>query len=182
MKNKIWLVLLVVSACNPKNQEEKLKNFVESRSHKITQSITVGDVAIVSRFLPQAYRLLMGRSGDSMVSEGDRFFYFDVKFSKNGNFRPEKEKLLYLNFDMGNNFVLFVNNRDSIAPVFCQKIESGISKEYEYMVVFEKKTDEKWRDFTLIYNDKIFSMGTVAFVYNEKDILKIPGIKEKELK
>jgi hypothetical protein len=25
-------------------------------------------------------------------------------------------------------------------------------------------------------------MGTVAFVYNEKDILKIPGIKEKELK
>jgi hypothetical protein len=174
MKNKIWLVLLVVSACNPKNQEEKLKNFVESRSHKITQSITVGDVAIVSRFLPQAYRLLMDRSGDSMISEGDRFFYFDIQFNKNGNFKPEKEKLLYLNFDMGNDFVLFVNNRDSIAPVFCQKIENGISGTYEYMVAFENSDKRKWNEFELFYKDKIFNTGTVVFVYREKELRKIP--------
>ena len=116
-----------------------------------------------------------------MQNKDEMFCHFDVKFNKEGTEKPTKEKLLYLNFDMQNDFVLLVNDRDSIAPSICQKIENGTPGSYEYVVVFEKGTDE-WKNFTLFYHDKIFSIGTVSFVYSEKDILKIPGINEKEIK
>jgi len=164
------------------NPEQRLKSFMEDPDNKIKQSITIGDVGVVTKFLPASYRSLMNKQDDAMPdSKEDPFYYFNVKFNKKPGDKPEKEKLMYLNFDIQNDFVLLVNNRDSIAPAICQKIENGIAGCYEYIVVFEKEKGE-WKDFALVYHDKIFSIGTVAFVYNEKDILKIPGIKEKELK
>ncbi len=172
-------VLLFVVACKEKSPVEKLKSYVEDPDNKITQRITVGDVVVVTRFLPASYRSLMNEEKDTMPGNEDRFYYFDVKFNKNPADKPAKEKLLYLNFDMQNDFVLWVNNRDSIAPSICQKIENGTAGSYEYMVVFERG-DAAWKSFTLFYHDKIFNIGTLSFVYNEKDILKIPGIKEKK--
>ena len=174
----IVMVLLFASACKQKSPEEKLRNFVEDPDNKITQRITVGDVGIITKFLPASYRSLMNEEKDSLQHNDERFYYFDVKFSKYAIDKPAKEKLLYLNFDMQNDFVLLANNRDSIAPAICQKIENGTAGSYEYMVVFEKG-EEDWKDFTLFYHDKIFSIGTVSFVYNENDVMKIPGLKEK---
>jgi len=173
--------LLFMSACKQKSPEEKLKNFVEDPDNKITQRITVGDVGIITKYLPASYRALAGEANDSTKKEKENFYYFDVKFNKQSTDKLAKEKLLYLNFDMQNDFVLLVNNRDSIAPAICQKIENGTAGSYEYMIVFEKG-EEQWKNFTLFYHDKIFAIGTVSFVYNEKDILKIPGLKEGKQK
>jgi hypothetical protein len=179
MINKILVaVVLFVSACKHKDPEERLKDFVEDPANKITQKITIGDVGIVTKFLPASYRTLMNNSKDSAGENGQNFYYFDVKFNKKMGEKPAKEKLLYLNFDMQNDFVLLVNDRDSIMPAICQKIENGIADSFEYMVVFEKGREE-WKNFTLFYNDKIFSIGTVSFVYSEKDILNIPGLKRE---
>ena len=173
------MVLLFILACKQKSPEEKLKNFVDDPDNNITQKITVGDVGVVTKFLPASYRSLMGEEKDSIQDNKERFYYFDVKFNKETTDKLAKEKLLYLNFDMQNDFVLLANNRDSVAPAICQKIENGTAGSYEYMVVFEKG-EEEWKNFMLFYHDKIFSIGTVSFVYNEKDILKIPGIKEEK--
>jgi hypothetical protein len=166
------ILLLLLASCSNKNPEKRLRDFVEDPDNKITQRITIGDVGIVTRLLPSSYRSLMTKEKDSTINK-EEFCYFDVKFNRKATDKQGKEKFLYLNFDMQNDFVLLINNRDSIAPVICQKIENGVTNSYEYMVVFEKG-DQDWKDFTLYYHDKIFNIGTVAFVYNEKDILKIP--------
>lgn len=183
MIKKITVVMLFfISACRQKTVEQELKAFVDDPDNKITQRITVGDVRVVTKFLPPSYRSLMSEKKDSMNNPGDGYYYFDVKFNKNTTEKPSKESLLYLNFDMQNDFTLLVNNHDSIAPSICQRIENGIAGDHEYIVAFEKQENSKWKDFTLVYNDKIFSIGTVAFVYNEMDLLNIPGLKESELK
>ena len=64
----IVLVLLLVSACRQKSPEEKLRDFVEDPDNKITQRIKVGDVGIVTRFLPVSYRLLNSKEKDSVLS------------------------------------------------------------------------------------------------------------------
>ena len=175
----IIIVVMILSACSSKSYEQRLKSYVDDPGNKITQEITIGNVNVVTRFLPKSYRSLVNKEDSAANKES--FYYFDVKFNKKDGDKPAKEKMLYLNFDMQNDFVLLVNNRDSIAPVICQKIENGITHSYEYILVFEKG-DNEWKDFTLYYHDKIFSIGTVAFVYNEKNILKIPGIKSKDSK
>jgi hypothetical protein len=178
IKKILVAVILFASACKHKEPEERLKDFVEDPVNKITQKIMIGDVGIVTKFLPAPYRLLMNSRKDSVGEDREKFYYFDVKLNKTMGEKPAKEKLLYLNFDMQNDFVLLVNDRDSIMPAICQKIENGIAGSYEYMVAFEKGGEE-WKNFTLFYNDKIFGIGTVAFVFNEKDILNIPGLKRK---
>jgi len=170
----ILVVLIIMSACSAKSNEQQLKSYVDDPDNKITQQITIGNVNVTTRYLPGMYRSLMNK-GDS-VEKDDGFYYFNVKFNRNEAGKLPTEKTMYLNFDMQNDFVLLANNRDSIMPAICQKIENGKSDSYEYMVVFEKMNNDI-RDFTLYYHDKIFSIGTVSFVYNEKDILKIPGTK-----
>jgi hypothetical protein len=175
-------LLVLISACQQKTPEQRLKSYVDDPDNKITQAISIGNTGIVTKFLPASYRTLVAGRSDTAFNNDDGFCYFNVRIDRKAGEKPSREQLLYLNFDIENNFVLLVNNRDSLAPAICQKIENGIAGSYEYMVAFEKKENEKWDDFTLIYHDKIFSIGTVAFVYKVKDILKIPGIKDKKQK
>lgn len=80
----------------------------------------------------------------------------------------DKEKSMYLDFDMQQDFVAGVD-RDSIAPAFCQRIQSGKKDRYEYIVAIKKPEVEN-TGVTLVYNDKIFGVGKVAFVYEGKDL------------
>lgn len=176
-----WFALVAIAACRQLSMEQRLKLFMEDPANKIKQSITIGDVGVVAKFLPASYRSLVDKREITPGVRNDQFYYFNVKFSRKTGDKPAKEKLMYLNFDMQNDFVLLVNNRDSIAPAICQKIENGITDSYEYMIVFEKR-GEKWKDFTLVYNDKIFSIGTVSFVFREKELQKIAKLKLNESK
>jgi len=177
-KQIIIIALVIISACSSQNHEQQLKSYVDDPDNKITQAITVGDVGVVSRFLPASYRSLYKPGNETQTSEvkADNYYYFNVKFNKKVTDKQDKEQLMYLNFDMQKDFTLVTNNSDSIAPAICQKIENGIKGSYEYMLAFEKNDNDQG-GFTLLYHDNIFSIGTVAFSYNEKDILKIPGTK-----
>jgi hypothetical protein len=175
-------LLVLITACQQKTPEQRLKSYVDDPDNKITQAISIGNTGMVAKFLPVSYRSLMGGQGDTISGKNEGFYYFNVRIERKAGDKPSTEQLLYLNFDIEKDFVLLVNNRDSVAPAICQKIENGIAGSYEYIIVFEKKENEGDDDFTLIYHDKVFSMGTVAFVYKEKDILKIPGIKDKKQK
>jgi hypothetical protein len=71
------------------------------------------------------------------------------------------------------------NNKDSVPAAICQKIENGKGGSYEYLLAFDKvKSNRSNEDFTIIYNDKIFGMGSVAFVYKQNDIKNIPALKK----
>jgi len=180
MKKIGFIILLTGLACKQKTPEQQLKSFVEDPGNKITQMINLSDVRIVTKYLPTSYRSVINNLSDSVLMDDDGFYYFNVKFEKKTGEKPGKEKLLYLTFDMQKDFVLMMNDRDSIAPVICQKIENGISGSYEYMIAFEIMSKEKLKnDFKLFYNDKIFGIGTVAFVYKQEDLKRIPMIKNK---
>jgi hypothetical protein len=182
MINKWVLVIVLVMGCKTKMTEKGYADYINDPENKITQKIKIGEVQASMKWIPQEYYRLInkknGRFVDSVSQDG--LYYFDAKFEKTTEEKPTKEKLLYLDFDMQNDFVLLLG-KDSIAPGICQKIENGIPGSYQYMLAFESRGKEISNDdFTVIYNDKIFGIGTIAFVYNQDDIKKIPKLKSKD--
>jgi hypothetical protein len=177
-----WLVvLLCITACHHKTAERLYWDYVNNPDNKIFQKIKVGDVYASMKWMPKQYRQMINKRTDNDVdnSTDDGLYYFNAKLEKPAGEKPTKEKLLYLDFDIQKNFVL-VAGTDSIAPAICQKIENGIAGSYEYMLAFEKPPNfqkEVDKSFSVIYNDKLFGIGTIAFVYDKEDIKRIPKLK-----
>ena len=181
MINKWVLIIFLVTGCKAKTSESGYVDYINDPDNKIMQQIKIGEVKASMKWMPAEYRWLMnkrmGREADTAVQDG--LYYFDAKFEKTTGEKPAKDKLLYLDFDMQKDFVLLMG-KDSIMPGICQKIENGVSGSYEYMLAFETGKKENGNDFTVIYNDKIFGIGTIAFVYNQDDLKKIPKLKVKK--
>lgn len=159
--------LLLMAGCTQKSPRQRLVDFVNDPDNKITQSIQIGNTKIISKLLPYEYRNLNKNN-----TAEDHYTYFNIKIVSTKE-KPAKEKLLYLDFDMQHDFLLLPRH-DSIAPAICQRIENGKAGSYEYIIAFN--TEQSRTDFTLFYKDKMFGIGTVAFVYAQKDILKIPRL------
>jgi hypothetical protein len=161
MLNRLVLILSVMMllACGQKLQG---KNSVKET--KFSKRIKIGNTEAVAKLQPDDYNKLFSEVDVKKVNNTeDEFVYFNVKFNRNSTEDFNKEKILYLNFDMQNDFVL-VKNKDSVAPAFCQRIENGVKNNFEYIVAFNKGKDIQ-KEVSLIYKDKIFSIGTVAFLY-----------------
>jgi len=177
--NKWLVILLVVASCKNKLPETGYKDFINDPANKIFQKIKVGGVEASVKWMPVAFNRLAGRESGTSGSTTDGYYYFNAKFEKMGGEKPPKAKLMYLDFDMQKDFVLLMG-KDSTAPTICQKIENGVSGSYEYMLAFDGNGSMPGDDdFTVIYNDKIFGIGTISFVYNSADIKRIPKLKDK---
>jgi hypothetical protein len=113
-----------------------------------------------------------------MPDKNDSYDYFDIKFDRVNEKKLAKEKILYLDFEIQKDFAM-VWGKDSVLPAICQRIQNGYSGSYEYMLAFEGKKVNEEKDFTLVYNDKIFATGIMAFVYRQEDIKKIPILAVK---
>jgi hypothetical protein len=181
MVNKWVFVILIVTGCKSKISLNEYGDYLNNPRNKITQKIEIGGVEASMKWIPSDYYRLMRKrdkeSEDSLAE--DDYYYFNAKFEKTEGEKPEKNKILYLDFDMQKDFVLLMG-KDSVMPGICQKVENGIAGSYEYMLAFEKgERHEEDNGFTVIYNDKIFGIGTIAFVYNRDDIKRIPKLKVK---
>lgn len=176
-KSFFALLLLLIIQCSDKKPVNHYADYINDPANKIKQQIKIGDVQASIKWLPKQFRQMINNSDDHTgeKEQDNGLYYFDVKFEKIIGEKLAKEKMMYLNFDIQQDFVL-LSGSDSILPAICQKIENGIGGSYEYMLAFEKPAGAE-EDFTVIYNDKIFSIGTVAFVYDQNDIKKIPKIK-----
>lgn len=177
-------IIAMLIGCSHKPDKQKFIDYINDPDNKITQQIKIGDVQATVKWLSPDYQKLKSEveGMDSVATADKGFYYFDVRFDKVKGDKPSKEKLLYLDFDMQNDFVL-LQGKDSIQPAICQKIENGVPGSYQYMLVFEKKdkgSDDQ--DFALIYRDKVFATGILAFVYKQEDIRKIPKLKREESK
>jgi hypothetical protein len=129
---------------------------------------------VTAKWLPYQYR--NNQPGHPPPHED--YTYFNVRFDRQTTEQPAKEKVVYLDFDMQNDFTLLCS-RDSIAPAICQKVETGVAGRYEYLVAFDNSNNCAGKnDMTLFYKDKIFGLGVVAFVYNQKDVRKVMSLAE----
>jgi len=165
--------LFTLIACTHKTPQQKLAEFLDDPRNKIKQRITVGDVTLTMRWMPPICREAMNGG-----AEKDREYdYFDIKFDRAGDDKIAKEKILYLDFDMQKNFTMAVGT-DSLSAVICQRIPNGRHNSYEYMLAFQRSADDQ-RDFTVVYRDEIFGIGSVIFVYKGEDLKKIPTLAAK---
>lgn len=174
----ICCLLLLLAGCVQKPYQQRLVEYINNPENKITQSIQAGQLKAIVKWLPYEYRNpVPAATQANFKKQDDGYYYFDIKFVKNSIDKPAKEKILYLDFDMQQDFRLYCAG-DSLMPSICQKIENGRSGTYQYMVAFENRGNRLTEnDFAVIYNDKIFGIGTLVFVYTQKDMRKIPGHK-----
>jgi hypothetical protein len=166
-------IFLVIAGCSHKTRQQSFVDFINNPENKITQKIKVGNVTAILKWQPPEYLKMMDSTTVKTDSSSNQFYYFDAKFEKPGNDKLSKEKIMYLDFDIEKDFTL-INGRDSIPASICQRIQNGQADNYEYLLAFEKRDNN---DFTVAYNDKIFGIGTVAFVYRQADIQKLPMLK-----
>jgi hypothetical protein len=163
-------------SCVSKTAQQRYVKYINDPKKNITQQIKVGNVQATVKWLPDEYRKLSSPKEQYKSDENEPYYYFDAKFELTGANaeKPSKEKELYLDFDMQKDFVLLLG-KDSVYPSICQKIENGISPRYQYLLAFDRKKLDK--GFSLFYNDKIFGIGTIVFLYKEDELKKIPKLK-----
>jgi hypothetical protein len=156
MKTGLLFLVILLSGCfsATENNEALLKK-------KGIQNIKVGDVDLTTR--------LLNNSDTANANTEKPLVYFNIRINQMSDKKFDKDKILYADFDIQKDFVL-ATGKDSLAASFCQKIENGRSHSYEYIVAFEIQKEKMNSGLTLVYNDKIFSVGTVAFVYQPSDL------------
>lgn len=156
MKTVLLFLVILLSGCFSKteNKEALLKK-------KGIQNIKVGDVELTTR--------LLNNTDTTNIHSDKPLIYFNVRINQMSDKKFDKDKILYADFDIQKDFVLAIG-KDSLTASFCQKIENGRSHSYEYIVAFEIQKQKANSGLTLVYNDKIFSVGTVAFVYQPNDL------------
>lgn len=153
MKN--WIIYLsawiFVSCSHTESREEYFKK-------RGVQYIKIGNTELMSRVLK-----------NNAANSNSGYLYFDITINRLAGDKLTKDKIIYLDFDMQKDFVASVN-KDSLQAAFCQKIENGKSESYEYIIAFEKLSNIDVSGLTLIYNDKIFGVGKLAFVYQPDEL------------
>ena len=157
----IWVLIAAAISCDtPLSKKEG--------HQKPSHLIRIGEITLQSKLLS----FPSDKNGEVADSTQDQIVYFNVRLEKREGLQLEKEKLLYLDFDMQKDFFLEADN-ELIYPVFCQRIPNGKANSYEYAVAFEC---DNWKEkvLRLSYNDQIFGVGKVAFIYNPEDFKKLP--------
>jgi hypothetical protein len=179
MTRRLMVLAFVFVGCA---RHEGMLDYINNPANHILQKIKIADVSISSKLLPPAYSQLMASGiGNSYTdsAQENQFYYFDVQIEKLKGEKLTKEKLLYLDFDIAQDFTLVQGNRKSM-PSICQKIENGKGGSYEYLIAFEKPLAENKQNLDLVYVDKIFGVGAVGFAYAQKDIRKIPRLNSED--
>lgn len=152
---KLWVCLLagLFVACSA--PVESKEAFYHKRG---MQYIKVGDTELTSKMMKM----------DS-ARANDAFVYFDVTINRLKDEALSKDKSMYLDFDVQKDFGAAVGN-DSLIPALCQRVMNGKSKSFEYLIAFEKRPALQASGITLVYDDKIFGVGRVAFAYQANDL------------
>lgn len=157
MKNFIFLPFIILFGCH--NQEQSRMEMLKKRG---IQEIKIGNMVLTAR--------LLSKYGADTTDNS--IIYLNIHLKRLNGDALSKEKTLYLDFDIEHDFVL-LQNKDSISPVFCQRIANGQKNDFEYIVAFDRLANVSAKELDFLYNDKLFGIGTVAFVYNLEELKKI---------
>ena len=170
-------VMIMAAGCSQLSDEQQLAAFINNPRNKIKQTIAVGNMKLTAKWLP--YYGQSVHEGGAVADAPQQYDYFNVKLEHIVTTleKPDKNKTMHLDFNMQQDFML-VQNADTLLPAICQKVAQGRDGCYEYLLAFETNASQPGRhDYTLLYNDILFGIGQVAFVYKKEDTQKIPVIK-----
>ncbi|MBS1735181.1 MAG: hypothetical protein JSS98_01075, partial [Bacteroidetes bacterium] len=88
-----FLITIGFTRCNQKTDVQRLVEFINKPANKITQKITIGDVEMISKWLPASYRdlgLTGGKGAAEKRNDDTDYCYFNVRFEKGGGDKPDK--------------------------------------------------------------------------------------------
>ena len=161
MKSALGIVILFLSGCIYKQSHHSADITVADTR---VQEIEIGSTKTTMKWMNPANRGLSHPIGSSDTG----YYYFNVKFERPSNEELSKDKTMYLDFDMQNDFIMAVK-QDSVAPSFCQRIQNGRSGNFEYILAFQRPQYEPNERLTILYSDKMFGIGALEFVYDARD-------------
>ena len=86
------------------------------------------------------------------------------------------ERVKYTSFEMQKDIYL-VQGKDTLLPgLFQFERIFEVAPYSKIMLAFDNKKFNKDREFTIIYNDKLFEKGFVKFNYKNKQLINLPNI------
>jgi hypothetical protein len=101
----------------------------------------------------------------------DPFLYFNIRLTQ-PSLDPDPKTIEYINFKMEKDFSM-LNSGDTILPVMVHRVVNGVKGRYEYLVAFERLEGfGQTGRVSILYEDKIFGIGTQVFDFRKEDILK----------
>ncbi len=172
----LFFLIGVIVSCRSITPEQQFRQYVEDPKNHLTQVVNTGDISVTSRFLPATYRKLSQQSDEVLTEE--KLYYFDVKIDRKSLEKLTKEKIEYLVFSIQNDFSISTADGKIVMPLICQKVENGITGNFEYLLAFDSNDIEGKAGFTLSYSDKTFGIGDIVFDYKSVDIKNIPVLKD----
>ncbi len=152
---KAALVLVFFSACTASSGPT-----VDKRDPRI-QKISVGQVVASAEW-----------KEDQIEENSTKYQFFKIRFVRSGGVGNSSETIRYLNFGICEDFSVVVNE-NIMHPAICQRIESGQAEVYDYMLAIEKTFILPNAVIQILYNDKIFTVGQIAFVFDPQEILSV---------
>jgi hypothetical protein len=194
----LYISLISFSGCRPKTLSPKdYVSYVTNPKHKLLQEKAIANYIISVQYKPLdfvtliEYRRQTGvvQSFDSIRSQMDSLQQYTVKIKpKKGNTSLIKSgagsaeeifnRIEYLSFDMIKDFYILENGDTNKCKIFHFERTYDLNPELTFLLGFEvNKNKSQINDRTFIYEDKVFGLGKIKFLFPSDAIKNIPDIK-----
>lgn len=194
----LFVLLLIVAAGCGKRELVPLDyvQWVEDEENGLKQTRFFGDYEIHVQYKPVEYIVALEKKDpelkeevlDERKKELDGFQYYHIRYSITDkskdfmkyNIRSEQEyyeRMNYLSFGFQNDIRLF-DGKDTLPCVLFNCVRNyGLSPHVDFEVGFEKSTENRITDQTLIIDDQLMGIGTIKFSFTNNAIINTPSIR-----
>lgn len=87
-----------------------------------------------------------------------------------------EDRIKYFSFKIEKDIYLIQGN-DTIWPGLCQfERIFEVAPHVNVMFAFDNRVFDRNREFTIVYNDKVFEKGTIKYYYQNNQLINLPNI------
>jgi hypothetical protein len=207
---EVTLFLLLAFSCSNSSEVKsvgELKAYISNPDNGLIRTRYLNGISVTVQYIPAAMILAQDiRSGfiksdqaDSILNEYAVSHHFritigpddrkenksgDVMFHKIKNYKDYKERVYLMNFELENYITLEAGEWKGKPALLNLENVYGLTKERDINVVFSPKVkkNELMQSDTLRleFEDPLFDMGTLNFVFLKEDIIRIPELTIKK--
>lgn len=199
---RLILILFIgffsLSGCRPKTLSPKAYvSYVTNPKHKLIQEKIIADYIISVQYKPLDFVTLIEyrrQTGvllpfDSIRSQMDSLEHYTFKIKpKKGNKSLIKSgagsseeifnRIEYLSFDVIKDFYIIENGDTIKCKIFHFERTYDLNPELTFLLGFQANANKSQiNDKTFIYEDKVFGLGKIKFLFPSEVIKNIPDIK-----
>lgn len=183
-------ILLTLAACSVKTlPPQELKAWMEDEKNGLRITKTEGDVTFIAQYKNTDY-VLATRGGEIPAgadTDGQVLLFNFFITCRSGTENPltymvtskqeADDRYYHYHFKMVNN--LWIESGDIKTPALYCILEkgAGFNNTLAFQIGFEKKNIAGDKDFKLIVDDTILKKGIIKFLFERKNIDRIPKLK-----